>query len=278
MDLKKILKDKKTWFILAFLAIAAATVVLLIMWLRDHTILARIAIEWLVIPVATIGAWGILLYFGVMTVQSLLIPIPSELILLLTGILWGIPGGTALGIAGSIFTGAMAYSITLRGGRPIVDKLIPKKILDPLDTLIKKYGTWFIFSMRALPLMAFDPISYASGFLKINFKKYMIATVVGSVPRSIFYALLGYWMISNVSVPPVTVVEWQTFMTTAEFDAFANMFNIVLVIIVVLLLALFLVYNFILSPYLLKKGKTAETKDAKEPTDNKKGDEPATTE
>ncbi|MEX2756307.1 MAG: TVP38/TMEM64 family protein, partial [Candidatus Sigynarchaeota archaeon] len=254
MNLKEILKDKKTYYILLFLAIVAATGALLVVWIFNKNLLATIAI-YMVMAVIWAGVWGVFIFFGVMTVQSLLVPIPSELILLMTGILWGSVGGTLLGIGGSIFTGALAYSITLRGGRPIAEKLVPKRFLDPLDNLINRYGTWFIFIMRAVPLMAFDPISYASGLLKINFKKYMIATIAGSIPRALFYALLGQLMMSGAPGNYLTwgVDQWQAFLTDPMFDQFANTFNIIFVLILGILIVMFLVYNFVLGPILRRK-------------------------
>jgi uncharacterized membrane protein YdjX (TVP38/TMEM64 family) len=255
MDLKKLLKDKKTYYIVLFVAIMVATAGLLVVWIFNKSILATAAI-YMVIAVVWAGLWGVFIYFGVMAVQSLLVPIPSELILLMTGILWGSFGGTLLGIGGSIFTGALAYSITLRGGRPIAEKLVPKRFLEPLDNLISRYGTWFIFIMRAVPLMAFDPISYASGLLKINFKKYMLATIVGSIPRALFYAVLGQLMMAGVGGDYMSwgPGEWQAFMNAPVFDQFVNTFNLIFILILAILVGMFLVYNFVLNPILRKKG------------------------
>ncbi|MBN2153994.1 MAG: TVP38/TMEM64 family protein [Candidatus Lokiarchaeota archaeon] len=261
MNIKEILKDKKTYYMLLFLVIVAATGALLVVWIFNKNMLATIAI-YMVMAVVWAGFWGVFIYFGVMAVQSMLVPIPSELILLMTGILWGSVGGTLLGIGGSIFTGALAYYITLRGGRPIAEKLVPKRFLEPLDNLIKRYGTWFIFIMRAVPLMAFDPISYASGLLKINFKKYMIATVVGSVPRALFYALLGQLMMSGApgNYRMWGIPEWQLFLADPLFGQFADTFNLIFILILGLLVAMFLVYNFVLGPLLRKKGEAQATR------------------
>ena len=260
MDLKKILKDKKTYYMLLFLAIIAASAVLLVVWVFHPDILPTIAV-YLIEVVIMSGVWGFVIYFGVMTAQCILVPIPSELVLLLTGILWGTIGGSFMGFAGSVFTGILAYYVTVRGGRPIAEKLVPKKFLDPLDNLINRYGTWFIFMMRAVPLMAYDPISYASGLLKINFKKYMIATIIGSVPRALFYAFLGQLLMSGINtstLPPDyhtwNVANWQDFINLDAFKQFSLTFNIIFVLILGIMIGMFLVYNFILNPYLIKKG------------------------
>ena len=257
MDLIKTLKDKKTWYILGFLAVLVISFALLYLWLREPDLLANITINWLVIPVISLGTWGIFLYLVVMGIQGLFIPIPSELILLASGLLWGAVGGSFVGIAGSMVAGLLCYFITVKGGRPIAEKIVGRKILDPIDNLIEKHGTWFIFIARAVPMMAFDPISYAAGILKFDAKKYSLATLVGSIPRSIFFAVLGATLL-----PPAATgwspAEWLAFMAGESYGSFVNSFNTIFIIILVVLVAMFLVYTFVINPLVLKKGKKSE--------------------
>ena len=267
-------KIKENAMIALFVGVIVGTVILGILFLNDKDIFARLTIEWLVIPVVILGGWGILLLFGIITLETVLMPIPSEIILLMTGVLWGIPLGATLGTIGSVFAATMAYTIASRGGRPVVEKAVGKKMLEPIDNLIKRYGTWFIFTMRAIPLMAFDPISYASGLLKVDFKKYIIATMIGSVPRALFYALLGSFMLAGAEGDPMTwttVEHWQAFLANeSEFEAFANSFNIILFTVVGILVGSFLVYNFVLNPYLIKKGKQVTTVTREDPSNEGK--------
>jgi uncharacterized membrane protein YdjX (TVP38/TMEM64 family) len=275
MNIKDVLKDKKTYFILIFLAIIIASLGLLLMQILDKTLIPRVVIQYLIVPVAILGVWGIFLYFGVMTIQSLLVPIPSELVLLASGLLWTIVGGTVIGFLGSIFTGFLAYYITLKGGRPLAEKFVPKKFLDPLDMLIKRYGFAFILVMRAIPFMSYDPISYASGLLKINFKKYMIATTIGSFPRALFYAFLGTLLLGQIggSAGSWTPEQWEAFIGTNGFLTFADTFNTVFYVILGVLVALFILYTFVFAPWLQKKGGTAGSSKTEEV---KAKDEPET--
>nr|MDO8116894.1 VTT domain-containing protein [Candidatus Sigynarchaeota archaeon] len=156
--------------------------------------------------------------------------------------------------------GLLCYYVTLRGGRPIAEKLVGDKILKPIDNLITKYGTWFIFIARAVPMMAFDPISYVAGLLKINVKKYTIATFVGSIPRAIFYAVLGSLMLPNAAIG-WDPTQWVAFIEGPEFTGFSNSFNLIFIIIMVVLVGMFLVYNFILNPILLKRAAKVQTQE-----------------
>nr|MDO8117371.1 hypothetical protein [Candidatus Sigynarchaeota archaeon] len=89
MNMKEFFKDKKNWFIIAFLAIIVVSLYLLYLWIKEPSLLAEITIRWFVIPVISLGIWGLFLYLVVMGIQGLLIPIPSEIVLLASGLIWG---------------------------------------------------------------------------------------------------------------------------------------------------------------------------------------------
>ncbi|MHA1793512.1 MAG: TVP38/TMEM64 family protein [Promethearchaeota archaeon] len=262
MDLKKTLKDKKTWYILAFFALLILTALLLLLWITDKEIFSRLMIEFLIIPTLRIGIWGLALFLIIMIIQGILLPIPSEILLLTTGLLWGIVGGTIIGVIGSMFAAWTCYFIVLKGGRPVAEKIVGKKLLDPIDNLIQKYGTWFIVFSRAIPLIAFDPISFASGLLKIDFKKYTLATLGGSIFRALFYSWLGFILLPpNATNWPVGAPDipntWLWFITTGEFETFTDRFNILILLVVGILAGMFVLYNFVINPMILKKGSKA---------------------
>ncbi|MBD3187907.1 hypothetical protein GF325_13810, partial [Candidatus Bathyarchaeota archaeon] len=243
--------------IIGFLILIAVTIWLAVVWIMDRQVFARWTVEFLIIPVIKIGVWGFALFLGIMVAQGLLMPIPSEIVLLTTGLLWGILGGTIIGVIGSMLAAWACYFLVLKGGRPIAEKFISQKVLDPLDNLIDKYGAWFIFLARAVPLMAFDPISFASGLLKVDWKKFSIATLMGSIIRGVFYAWLGSIMLPKDAFN-WDVSAWVNFMTSGEFDDFAKQFNIILITIVIILVGFFLVYHYVISPYISKRGKKIE--------------------
>ncbi|UCE15113.1 MAG: VTT domain-containing protein [Candidatus Heimdallarchaeota archaeon] len=193
--------------------------------------------------------WGRLIFLVFMGVQGVLVPIPSELVLLSSGLIWGLEEGAILGIVGSMIAGVLTYYIAVLGGRPMMERFLGQDNLDVLDFYIGKYGAAVILFARAFPFMAFDPISYASGFLKIKFRTYFIATLIGSIIRCVFYAWLGSTLyegkLSDFIDDPEKV---QQFINTGSAQ-----FNTMLLLIVVILGIAYLLYQFILLPYLKKK-------------------------
>ena len=81
--------DKKTLlYIVIFGVIAVLSVFLFIYnYFIDTTFLYTIVLHF-VNGVQMLGFWGVFLFIGIMAIQGLIIPIPSEIVLLSTGMIW----------------------------------------------------------------------------------------------------------------------------------------------------------------------------------------------
>jgi len=214
----------------------------------DPTFLYILVVEWFVNPIILLGIWGIFLFIGVMAIQGLLVPIPSELVLLSAGMIWGFFWGGIMGIIGSMAAGLLCYYIAYKGGRPLAEKFVGESALNMADHFIEKYGTAAILIARLLPFVAFDPISYISGVLKYPIKKYTLATFIGSIPRAFFFAFLGASLISHKPGEPINLSE----IPFAKIEAQAALFNNILLIILGVLVVIFVAY-YLFSIYWEKK-------------------------
>jgi len=245
--------DKKTiLYIIVFIVLVLLSLYLLYyIYFVDPTILYRLVIDWFVNPIYYLGFLGILLFIVVMAIQGLLVPIPSEIVLLATGIIWGILGGGVMGIIGSMAAALLCFYISKKGGRPLVKKFVGDKAINLADNFIRKYGMGAIIVARFLPFIAFDPISYASGLVDMDVKKYSLGTLLGSIPRAFFYSWLG-WMLGIT--PPV---DWGT-LPTGEIEAQSAFFNNVLLIILAILVAMFGAY-YLMSRYYSKKAESEKS-------------------
>jgi membrane protein DedA with SNARE-associated domain len=146
---------------------------------------------------------GIIAHYGGIGVgvgmffESSFVPIPSELVFISAGaagvplldiVFWGTIGSTLGAILG--------YYIGLKAGRPFVDKygkyfLLHAHRLDKAEVWLKKYGTKAIVVSRIIPMLPYKVISIGSGILRFNFKDFIIATVIGTIPRAALLAILG---------------------------------------------------------------------------------------
>ena len=127
----------------------------------------------------------------VMIVQTLIAPIPSEALLVFAGAVMNIYDVLLFGGSGLIIGSIIAYYIANRGGRPVVVKIIGEKWTKMMDRWVSKNGTKAILFTRVIPIIPFDLVSYVSGITPLRFHNYIIATIIGAIPRVLFLAYVG---------------------------------------------------------------------------------------
>ncbi|GFZ34237.1 alkaline phosphatase [Clostridium zeae] len=164
-------------------------------------------VNWAIYVLGKLGYFGV---FSLMALESACIPIPSEAILPFGGYLASsaytgnklnlilvIIIGTLGGTFGSVFI----YYIGAKGGRPLVEKYaeklrLSKSHLEMSDNYFNKYGEKIAFFSRLLPIIR-TFISLPAGISKMNFKKFVFYTFVGSLIWSIILGYAGYIMGEN---------------------------------------------------------------------------------
>lgn len=125
----------------------------------DETFLTNIILRFFITPVKDAGAWGYLLFMFFMFVQTIIAPIPSEVVQMTAGILWGFALGTVLAFVGIMGSSVVSFYISRRGGRAIVEGTVGAKRLRGLDVLMERYGIYAIVGLRAIPVIPFDLVS-----------------------------------------------------------------------------------------------------------------------
>ncbi len=246
--------SKTTWiWIGIFIAVLVCTAALLIIQIYDNEWLFRIVVLYFVKPIYEINIWGVLLFMVIMAIQAVLLPIPSEAVLLSAGMIWGFWWGTLFGIIGSMIAGFITYQLVLKGGRPLAEKFVGPEAVEILDRFIGKHGAWAIIILRAFPFMAFDPVSFAAGLTKVKNWVYYMATFIGSIIRCIFYAWLGTIFFDqpiSYYLDPAHVHEMEL-----AIENRATLFNWLSFGVILVAVIFFALYQFVLMPYLKKKGK-----------------------
>ncbi|MFX1328465.1 MAG: TVP38/TMEM64 family protein [Promethearchaeota archaeon] len=240
--------DTKTiaYIVIFAILIVISLLLLIYVYVFDRTFLYRLVVEWFVNPVYALGFWGAALFIIIMALQGLIVPLPSEIVLLATGMIWGLVLGGFMGVMGSMCAALLCFYLSRRGGRPLVKKFIGEKAIGLADDFIKKYGTGAILLARFLPFIAFDPISYVSGLVEMDIKKYSLGTLIGSIPRAFFFSWLGA---SLGIIPPINFAT----LPIDTINAQSELFNNVLLIILVVLVVMFIAYYIIVKYYEKKK-------------------------
>ncbi len=159
------------------------------------------------------GLFGIVI---AMALESCCIPLPSEIVMPLAGIM--IASGKILhgtntivalilvalaGAIGCLIGSIAAYGIGYRGGRPLMLKygrylLISQHDADKADAFFQRWGSATAFFSRLLPVVR-TYISLPAGIAEMPFAKFCIYTFLGSFPWCIVLAFLGIQLGNNLT-------------------------------------------------------------------------------
>lgn len=135
------------------------------------------------------SAYGPLIYILVYTLRPL--TFFSALILTVTGgFLFGPVWGLVYTIIGANLSATVAYFIGRYFGAGTLDN-------DGSDSVIQKYANRMrdnsfetVLIMRLI-FLPYDLINYMAGFLRIHYWAFILATILGSLPGTISFVLLG---------------------------------------------------------------------------------------
>ena len=165
-------------------------------------------LNWIMDSIRAYGPWSV--FIGVI-IESVIVPIPSPLIIMgagfvligaelefieaLTPILFEIvlPGSIA-----STLGAYIGYAIGYLGGKPLVDAWkgflgFSWKDVEAMERRFQggKANT-SIFFLRALPIFPLSVISAAAGLLRLPIKQFSLWTFFGTIPRCLLLGYLGW--------------------------------------------------------------------------------------
>jgi len=135
--------------------------------------------------------------FIAMFLESSIIPIPSEVVIIGAGAI-GIPLVSVLifGSLGSTCGAMLGYLLGRYAAMPAILKfgkiiLIKPHHIYKAEAFAKKYGVGSVLIGRILPIVPFKVFSIAAGITKTPFIPFVICTFVGVLPRIYLLALFG---------------------------------------------------------------------------------------
>jgi uncharacterized membrane protein YdjX (TVP38/TMEM64 family) len=140
------------------------------------------------------GAWAPVISASLMVLQALVLPVPSSLLTLANGLLFGTVWGALLSWSSAMVAAVLCYYIARLLGRPLVGKLVGEKPLDFADRFFERYGKHAVLIARLIPGISFDVVSYAAGLSSIGLWEFALATGIGQTPATIVYSFLGETM------------------------------------------------------------------------------------
>ncbi|HET7313114.1 DedA family protein, partial [Salinisphaera sp.] len=145
--------------------------------------------------------YGLLAVFVLSTLESACIPIASEVVVPPAGFLayqgalslWGVVAAATLG---NVAGGWIAYAVGRRGGRPLIRRYgryiwLSERHLARAEAWFTRRGEITVFVARLLP--AFRTfISLPAGIGEMPLGRFLIYSLLGSLPWNLALALAGY--------------------------------------------------------------------------------------
>lgn len=148
----------------------------------------------------TIGDYGVLAVFLLMTLESACIPVPSEVIQLFAGYLvsqgrMGLVAAILAGTLGNVVGSWIAWGVGATGGREFIERYgkyvhVTPKRMELADRWFERYGNKIVFWSRMLPIVR-TFISLPAGVARMPFWRFTLYTFLGALPWVTGLTLLG---------------------------------------------------------------------------------------
>ncbi|HSL32770.1 MAG TPA: DedA family protein [Candidatus Limnocylindrales bacterium] len=162
-----------------------------------------------------VGYLGVALWVAI---ESIVIPIPSELVLPfagflvgegrsiepLTGLPWSLPLVTLAGTIGATIGALIAYAIGFYGGRPVFERWgryigVTPADVDRTEAFFAKHGQAASFWGRMLPVVR-SLVSFGAGVGRMPLLPFVVFTALGSLPWTLLLAFVGMQLGANWEV------------------------------------------------------------------------------
>jgi membrane protein DedA with SNARE-associated domain len=160
-------------------------------------------------------------YLGValwVAIESVIIPIPSEIILPFAGFLaadaaslepltgspWSVPILVVFATLGSLAGALVAYGIGYWGGRPLLVRWgrflrFTESDLVRTEAFFERWGSWASFLGRMVPVVR-SLVSFGAGIGRMPLGPFVLFTILGSAPWNLALILAGYLLGENWEV------------------------------------------------------------------------------
>ena len=138
------------------------------------------------------GAWGRVLYVGIVTLQVVVALIPGEPLELAGGYAFGALEGTILALAGIVIGSALVFGLVRRFGVKLVEVFFSREKIDSLSFLKNPKKTRAIaFLLMMIPGTPKDFLSYFAGLTKLRLSEWLAIVTIARIPSVIGSTISG---------------------------------------------------------------------------------------
>lgn len=122
-------------------------------------------------------------------IADVVLPVPSSLVMVALGGVYGFAIGALLGWAGSIGAAVFAFACGRRGER-VVARLVSAGEKQRADAWLARWGAAAVVLTRPIPLLA-ETVAILAGASPLRWRTLIVAAAAGTAPPALVYAAAG---------------------------------------------------------------------------------------
>ena len=152
--------------------------------------------EWAALPLLTdpqlamrsAGVATALLGLGLL-IADVFLPVPSSVVMVAHGALFGLVPGAALSLLGGVSAALVGFALGRRG-RGVVERVTTPAQRAKADRLLTRWGPWAVVSTRAVPVLA-ETVAVLAGTSPMRWSVLICAGGAGTAVPALLYAAVG---------------------------------------------------------------------------------------
>lgn len=198
---KRISRQTKIKVVIVALIVAALVVYLALDIIFHGPLMSLLSNrDKLVESVQSFGPFAPLLYILLQITQTVVAPIPGQIVGSVGGFLFG-PWGILWTTIGTLLGCWIVFLLARRFGRPLLEKIFKKSVIAKFDFILEaKSASLILFAIFLLPGFPDDVVCYLAGLTKLSIKRLMLLVILGRLPTIILTNFIGAGISENFTM------------------------------------------------------------------------------
>src|SRR5690554_5057018 len=137
------------------------------------------------------GILGPIILILIQIIQVIISPIPGMVTSLAAGAIYGVLWGFLLNVLGILLGSLGAFYLARTFGKPLVIKIIGKRVYDKYNRLVSEKYTIGLFILFLLPFFPDDALCLLAGISAMDLSIFLFFVIVGRAPGLLVSTLVG---------------------------------------------------------------------------------------
>jgi uncharacterized membrane protein YdjX (TVP38/TMEM64 family) len=150
------------------------------------------------------GTGGAVL-IAVLLASDIVLPVPSSLVMILSGAAFGVGWGSVIALIGSIGGEWLGFELARGYGRRATRRIVGDEEVERLSGMFARHGAAAVVVTRALPVVM-ETMSVVAGLSAMKRGTFLTASLVGTVPIVVVYAWAGAASREAGSIIPAAII------------------------------------------------------------------------